>query len=163
MGSFKQTLVLLASLATFGYTFYVMAKLMCFLSKPRSISKTYTWVFNLLDNKSRLETAYGAIVIDTLYLLAFIFQHSLMKSSMVKKLWEKLGLLTAERTIYSFASSLALHVSSMVCLCFCTFTYFVYIFSTCCRDGWQRLPLHCGKLMWMKINISIGLLVWYML
>jgi len=88
----------------------VVGSLMMFLSTPRSISKAHTWIFNLLDNKSRLQTAYGPVVFDTLYLIGFIFQHSFLKSAVVKKLLAKLGLSGAERTIYSLTSSLCLHV-----------------------------------------------------
>jgi len=110
MASFVKTIVLLASLATFAYSLYVVGLLMLFLSTPRSISKAHTWIFNLLDNKSRLETAYGPVVFDTLYLIGFIFQHSFLKSALVKKLLANLGLSGAERSIYSLTSSICLHV-----------------------------------------------------
>lgn len=110
MASFVKVIVLLASLVTFCYTFYVVGKLTLFLSKPRSISTAHTWIFNLLDNKSRLETAYGPIVFDTLYVIGFIFQHSFIKSAIVKNLLRKLRLAPAERTIYTLTSSLCLHV-----------------------------------------------------
>ncbi|BFF90206.1 nurim homolog [Drosophila madeirensis] len=109
MANFAKVLLLLASVATFAYTFFVVGKLMLFLSTPHSISKAHTWIFNLLDNKSRLETAYGPIVFDTLYLIGFIFQHSFLKSALVKNLWSTLGLAAAERTIYSLTSSICLH------------------------------------------------------
>ncbi|KAH8236568.1 hypothetical protein KR026_005623 [Drosophila bipectinata] len=109
MASFFKGIVLLASLATFVYSFYVVGHLVLFLSSPRSISKEWNWVFNLLDNESRLQTAYGPVVFDTLYLIGFIFQHSFLKSAFVKKLLAKLGLAGAERTIYSLTSSICLH------------------------------------------------------
>ncbi|KMZ02948.1 nurim homolog [Drosophila simulans] len=109
MTSIAKSVVLLASLATFAYSLYVVGSLMMFLSTPRLISKAHTWIFNLLDNKSRLQTAYGPVVFDTLYLIGFIFQHSFLKSAVVKKLLAKLGLSGAERTIYSLTSSLCLH------------------------------------------------------
>ncbi|XP_064546073.1 nurim homolog [Drosophila montana] len=109
MPSFAKVIVLLASLVTFGYTFYVVRKLTIFLSEPRSISNAQTWIFNLLDNKSRLETAYGPVVMDTLYVIGFIFQHSFLKSAFVKNLLRKLHLASAERTIYTLTSSLCLH------------------------------------------------------
>ncbi|KAH8243284.1 hypothetical protein KR032_006225 [Drosophila birchii] len=109
MASIAKLLVLLASMATFGYSLFVVGRLMLFLSTPRSVSKAHTWIFNLLDNKSRLETAYGPVVFDTLYLIGFIFQHSFLKSALVKKLLAKCGLGGAERTIYSLTSSICLH------------------------------------------------------
>ncbi|KAI8126102.1 putative nurim [Lucilia cuprina] len=109
MASIKQYIVLLAAMSSFVYTLYVVTHLVHFLSAPRRTSKIYTWVFNLLDNKSRLETAYGPMVFNTLYLILFIFQHSFMKSSLVKKLLQNIGLASAERAIYSLTSSLCLH------------------------------------------------------
>ncbi|XP_075162087.1 nurim homolog [Haematobia irritans] len=109
MATVKQYLVLLLALASFVYTIYVVTNLIQFLSSPRKTSKIYTWVFNLLDNKSRLEAAYGPIIFNSLYLILFIFQHSFMKSGLVKKLLQNLGLSTAERAIYSLTSSGCLH------------------------------------------------------
>ncbi|EDV96970.1 nurim homolog [Drosophila grimshawi] len=109
MPSLGKIIVLLTSIATFSYTFYVVSKLTLFLSQPRSISRAHTWIFNLLDNKSRLETAYGPIVLDTLYVIGFILQHSFFKSALVKNLICKLHLVAAERTIYTLTSSLCLH------------------------------------------------------
>lgn len=110
MPSFTKLILLLCSIATVGYTIYVVGKFTMFLSMPRSISKAHTWIFNLLDNKSRLETAYGPIVFDTLFVIGFILQHSLLKSAMIKNLLNKFGLTAAERTIYALTSSLCLHV-----------------------------------------------------
>ncbi|XP_067642756.1 nurim homolog [Eurosta solidaginis] len=109
MASLKQLLVLLISLSAFVYTFYVVGSLMFFLSRPRNVPKIYTWVFNLLDNKSRLETSYGPMLFDTLYVIGFILQHSCMKSEFVKGIIEKIGLAAAERSIYCLTSSLSLH------------------------------------------------------
>lgn len=109
MTCLKQLLVLLLSLVTFVYSFYVVGKLMMFLSQPRKIPVAYGWVFNLLDNKARLLTACPALIHDTLYIIAFIFQHSCMKSGFVKKVFQNFGLGVAERTIYSLTSSLCLH------------------------------------------------------
>lgn len=110
MAAIKQYFVLLVAMSSFVYTLYVITNLVHFLSAPRKASKIYTWVFNLLDNKSRLETAYGPIVFNTLYLILFIFQHSFMKSSLVKNFMQNIGLASAERAIYSLTSSLCLHV-----------------------------------------------------
>ncbi|KAH8405301.1 hypothetical protein KR222_003162 [Zaprionus bogoriensis] len=109
MPSITKVIHLLLSVLTTAYTFYVVGKLTLFLSAPRTISKAHTWIFNLLDNKSRLETAYGPIVWDVLYVIGFIYQHSVVKSALVKSLLRTLGLGAAERTIYVLTSSLCLH------------------------------------------------------
>lgn len=113
MASIKQYVVLLLAVVSFIYTLYVVTHLVQFLSAPRKTSKIYTWVFNLLDNKSRLETAYGPMVFNTLYLILFIFQHSFMKSSWAKKVFQSIGLASAERAIYSLTSSFCLHVCTL--------------------------------------------------
>ncbi|XP_039966050.1 nurim homolog [Bactrocera tryoni] len=109
MVTLKQILVFLLSIGVVVYTFYVVGTFMLFMSRPRNVPKIYVWVFNLLDNKSRLETSFGPIVYDTLYIIGFILQHSCMKSALVKGLMEKLGLAAAERSIYCLTSSLSLH------------------------------------------------------
>ncbi|XP_017473635.1 PREDICTED: nurim homolog [Rhagoletis zephyria] len=109
MASVKQLLVFMLSLVAFAYTFYVVGSLMFFLSRPRNVPKIYVWVFNLLDNKSRLETSYGPMLFDTLYIIGFILQHSCMKSDLVKSILDKVGLAAAERSIYCLTSSLSLH------------------------------------------------------
>lgn len=110
MASFKQLVIFLLSLVGFVYTFYVVGSFMFFLSNPRTPSKIYVWVFNLLDNKSRLETSYGPILYDTLYIIGFVLTHSCMKSGLVKSAMEKMGLAAAERSLYCLTSSLSLQV-----------------------------------------------------
>lgn len=132
--SFVKVVNLLLSILTATYTIYVVGRLTLFLSAPRSISKAHTWIFNLLDNKSRLETAYGPIVWDVLYVIGFIYQHSVVKSAFVKSLLRTLGLATAERTIYVLTSSLCLHVCiwRLIALRWCVFmfTHNIYLVST---------------------------------
>uniref|UniRef100_T1GRK5 Uncharacterized protein n=1 Tax=Megaselia scalaris TaxID=36166 RepID=T1GRK5_MEGSC len=57
MASIKHLIFLIISLITFGYTFLVVGKFMFFLSAPRNVAKPYVWVFNLMDNDSRIKTA----------------------------------------------------------------------------------------------------------
>lgn len=111
MASIKHLIFLIISLITFGYTFLVVGKFMFFLSAPRNVAKPYVWVFNLMDNDSRIKTALPVIVYDLLYILLFIFQHSFMKSQIIRSLFQKLGSLQClERTIYTLTSSLCLQV-----------------------------------------------------
>uniref|UniRef100_D3TQ25 Nuclear envelope membrane protein n=1 Tax=Glossina morsitans morsitans TaxID=37546 RepID=D3TQ25_GLOMM len=108
MVSCKQFFAFLIAIISFVYTFYVLGHLIHFLSAPRKPSKMYTWVFNLLDNQSRLETAYGPIVFNTLYLILFICQHSFMKSKYINIVMHNMGLASVERAIYSLTSSFCL-------------------------------------------------------
>lgn len=161
MAYVKQYLVLLLAILSFVYTLYVVTHLIQFLSAPRKTSKIFVWVFNLLDNKSRLETAYGPLVFNTLYLILFIFQHSFMKSSIVKKAVQKLGMSSAERSIYSLTSSLCLHVrkktkicilNSLICMCVCVITLFLqYLINNWVTASsiilWQ-VDVDANKWMW---------------
>lgn len=152
--SFVKVVNLLLSILTATYTIYVVGRLTLFLSAPRSISKAHTWIVNLLDNKSRLETAYGPIVWDVLYVIGFIYQHSVVKSAFVKSLLRTLGLATAERTIYVLTSSLCLHVCiwRLIALRWCVlmFTHNICIFSIYYETGCPLNRLCSGKLMWRR-------------
>lgn len=98
------------SLFSFVYTLYTVGKLMWFLSAPDKIRKEYTWLLSILDNPSRFETSLLPITLDSLLIILFIFQHSLMRSDYVKSFWNKIGLSTIERSIYNIATSGALLV-----------------------------------------------------
>ncbi|KAL5291081.1 NRM family protein [Megaselia abdita] len=106
--SLKHLIFLVISLITFAYTFLVVGNFMMFLSSPRNIEKPFVWVFNLMDSHSRIKTALPVIVYDLLYIILFIFQHSFMKSQLIRSLFQKLGLQSLERTIYTLTSSLCL-------------------------------------------------------
>ncbi|XP_037939142.1 nurim homolog [Teleopsis dalmanni] len=109
MTSLARLFAVLFSLISMTYTFYVVGKLMIFLSLPKTVPLASKWIFSLLDNKSRLETSYGPIALDTLLLIGFIFQHSLMKSEILKKIFKIFKLEVLERSIYCMTSSLCLH------------------------------------------------------
>lgn len=96
------------SLFSFVYTLYAVGQLIWFLSVPNKIKKEYTWLLNILDNPSRLEASLLPISVDTILIILFIFQHSLMRSNFVKSIWNKIGLSTIERSVYNVASSGAL-------------------------------------------------------
>ncbi|XP_055382655.1 nurim homolog [Condylostylus longicornis] len=109
MVKIKQSVCLILSSLVFVYTFYVVGKLMLFLSNPGATSIKYTWILNILDNQSRLETAFVALVFDALYVILFILQHSLMKSNLIIAIFEKTGLGLIERSVYCLTSSLCLY------------------------------------------------------
>lgn len=111
MVSFRQLFTLPISIGAFVATFYVVGKLMFFLSIPVKIQTQFVWVLNMLDNHSRLETALLPLTTNTVLVIVFILQHSLMRSSIFSSLWLKLGLDTVERSIYNLATAATLHVS----------------------------------------------------
>lgn len=116
----KQLFSLIVALCAFYYTFYACGKLVTFLSPITKSSIAQTWIINLLDNRSKLATAIEAITFDTLWILGFILQHSLMKTAFCKRIIHSLGFALAERSIYCLATSWSLLV---------TFTYFSYLYN----------------------------------
>lgn len=84
---------------------------MVFLSLPSKIRIEYVWIVNLLDNWSRFEKALLPITIDAVLIVFFILQHSLMRTTIVKAVWRKIGLETADRCIYNLATSATIVVS----------------------------------------------------
>lgn len=98
------------SLFSFVYTLFAVGKLIWFLSAPNKIKKEYTWLLNILDNPSRFEATLLPVTVDTLLVVLFIFQHSLMRSNFFKSIWNSIGLATVERSIYNIATSSTLLV-----------------------------------------------------
>ncbi|KAJ6643704.1 Nurim like [Pseudolycoriella hygida] len=104
----KHLITVPVCLFSFVYTLYAVGHLMSFLSVPNKIKKEYTWLLNILDNPSRFETSLLPLTLDTLLIISFIFQHSLMRADFLKSIWNKIGLSTIERSIYNIATSATL-------------------------------------------------------
>lgn len=113
MVSIRHLVTLPISIGAFVATFYVVGKLMFFLSIPVKIQTQFVWVLNMLDNHSRLESALLPMTTNAVLVIVFILQHSLMRSSLFSSLCLKLGLDTVERSIYNLATAAALHVSRL--------------------------------------------------
>lgn len=64
-----------------------------------------------MDNLSRLEIALLPLTIDMILIVLFILQHSLMRARVLKAFWTKIGLATAERSLYNLATAGTLIVS----------------------------------------------------
>lgn len=111
MISFKHLISLALGIGAFVATFYSSIKLMWFLSTPSKIKVQYTWVLNLMDNLSRLEVALLPITIDMILIILFILQHSIMRARVLKGFWAKIGLGTAERSLYNLSTAGMLIVS----------------------------------------------------
>lgn len=90
--------------------FYSIGALMVFLSSPNQIQIQYVVLSNLLDDWSRFETALLPITIDAILIISFILVHSLMRSSIIKSFWSKLGLASSERCIYNLSTAAAILV-----------------------------------------------------
>lgn len=120
MISFKHLISLTLGIGAFTSTFYSIGKLMWFLSTPSKIKLQYTWVLNLMDNLSRFEIALLPITIDMILIVLFILQHSLMRARVLKAFWTKIGLATAERSLYNLATAGTLLVSRIY-LFFCLY------------------------------------------
>lgn len=99
------------TLAAFVASFFVVGKLMWFLSVPSKIPEKYVWLLNLLDDQSRLEAALLPVTTDLILAILFVLQHSLMRSAFFTSLWSKLGLASVERSIYNLATAATLYAS----------------------------------------------------
>lgn len=111
MVSVRHAITVPLSVLSFVGVFYSVGKLMVFLSLPTAIQIHHVWIINLLDNWTRLESSLYPITIDCLLIVLFIVEHSFLKAEPVKAFWRKLGLETAERSIYNLITSYTLVVS----------------------------------------------------
>lgn len=110
MVALRQIITIPLALCSFVATFYAVGKLVLFLSTPSKIKIQYVWMLNLLDNWTRLEGSLLPITIDAVLIIAFILQHSLMRTELIKSIWQKIGLETAARSIYNLATAATLLV-----------------------------------------------------
>lgn len=110
MVSLRHTITVPISVIAFISSFFVVGKLIWFLSVPNKIPGQYVWLLNLLDDRSRLEAALLPITTDLILVILFVLQHSLMRSAIFSRLWSTLGLATVERSIYNLATSVTLLV-----------------------------------------------------
>lgn len=78
---------------------------MVFLSLPVKIPIHQVWIVNLLDDWSRLETSLLPLTVDAILIVAFILVHSLLRSEIIKAIWQKLGLASASRCIYNLVTA----------------------------------------------------------
>lgn len=115
MAAYRQIITVPLAIVSFVSVFYSIGKLLIFLSAPAKIQIQYVWIINLLDNWSRLESALLPITIDAALIVIFILQHSFMRSELVKNIWCKLGLSTAERSLYNLVTAGSLLVSLLHC------------------------------------------------
>ena len=104
----KQTFCATFGLLSLMVTLYALGKFILFTSKPLQKQKSSS---SSLDGKSQeLKVAVRHLVNNTFWLVVFILQHSLQKHDNVKKLWNKIGFQTIERSAYNLVSSFILLV-----------------------------------------------------
>lgn len=111
MAAVRQLVTVPLAILSFLCTFYAVGKLVLFLSVPQKINIATVWVVNLLDKQSKIDLALLPITIDTILIICFILQHSLLRTELVKSIWSAIGLETAERSIYNLATAGTLLVS----------------------------------------------------
>lgn len=105
MVAFRHLLTVPLAIGSFVGVFYAIGKLMIFLSVPTKIPLHQIWIANLLDDWSRLETTLLPLTIDAILIVLFILSHSLLRSEIVKSIWNKLGLTSAARSIYNLVTA----------------------------------------------------------
>lgn len=111
MAEFRHIITVPLAMVSLISVFYSIGALMVFLSNPNHIKIQYVVLSKLLDDWSRFETALLPITIDAILIILFILVHSLMRSSIVKSFWSKLGLESSERCIYNLSTAAAILVS----------------------------------------------------
>jgi hypothetical protein len=85
-------------------TLYALGRFILFTSKPiHQQQKQY-------GKPQELKVAVRHLLNNTIWLVVFILQHSFQKHESVKKLWQKIGFKTIERSAYNIVSSLLLLV-----------------------------------------------------
>lgn len=82
-------------------TLYALGKFVLFTSTPIQQKQHLS---------QELKVAVRQLLINTIWIVVFILQHSFQKHENVKKLWEAVGLKTIERSAYNLISSLILLV-----------------------------------------------------
>lgn len=126
MFAFRQILTLPLAILSFVSVFYSIGKLMVFLSLPAKIQIQYVWIVNLLDDWSRIESSLLPITIDAILIVIFILLHSFMRSDVIKAFWNKIGLSSAERSIYNLCTAAAILVNFLFFSILLSLHFFLY-------------------------------------
>lgn len=105
MASFRHLITVPLAVSSFVGVFYAIGKLMVFLSLPTKIPIHQIWIINLLDDWSRLEATLLPLTSDAILVVLFILLHSIMRSDVVKSIWDILGLTSAGRSIYNLVTA----------------------------------------------------------
>lgn len=105
MAAFRHLFTVPLAISSFVGVFYAIGKLMVFLSLPTKIPIHQIWIVNLLDDWSRLEATLLPLTSDAILVVLFILLHSLMRSDVVKSIWDILGLTSAARSIYNLVTA----------------------------------------------------------
>lgn len=98
----KQTFTAAFGLLSLSVTLYALVKFILFTSKP--IQRHQQW------KSQELKVAVRQLLNNMIWLVVFILQHSFQRHENVKKLWQKIGLKTIERSAYNLLSSVILLV-----------------------------------------------------
>lgn len=110
MRSLQQLLCFILSLLSFLSVFYSVGKLGIFLATPVLQQREFRRVMltALLDDRSLLKATLFSVCFNSVWIVLFVIQHSAMKAEVVKRFWRKLGLESAERSLYNIASAYCL-------------------------------------------------------
>jgi hypothetical protein len=152
----RQSIAFVLAILSFVSVFYSVGKLMMFLSTPVKLTFETKLLTTLLENKDLLKATTFAICCDAIWAILFIFQHSCMKSDVVKNFWVKLRLQNAERSIYNIASALSLIVRLVLVSMVDKLIIFYYIYSASCKTGSQRQLITYGTLISVRRRLGGG-------
>ncbi|XP_052870465.1 nurim homolog [Anopheles cruzii] len=105
MLSLLQLVCFALSLLSFISVFYSVGKLGLFLATPLQAEQS-TDAFP--NEQSSLRAALFSLFFNSIWVVLFVLQHTLMRASAVKRFWQTVGLELAERSVYNIASSYCL-------------------------------------------------------
>lgn len=98
----KQVFCAVFALLSLSMTLYSVVKLIIFVSTPCGAK------INGVIKSSEWKDAFRALLNNTIWIVLFILHHSFGKHENVKKLFEKIGFETIERSVYNAISSVIL-------------------------------------------------------
>lgn len=105
----KQIVSSVFSIAAVLLTFFAVGKFIIFTSNPAQVSGANVSIKNqlqlLFKNKINLTISCRNLLLNSIWMVLFILQHSLQKTEIVKRFWARFHLEIIERTAYNLMSA----------------------------------------------------------
>lgn len=105
----KQVVSSVFSIAAVLLTFFAVGKFIIFTSNPAQVSGANVSIKNqlqlLFKNKISLTISCRNLMLNCVWMILFILQHSLQKTETVKRFWARFHLEIIERTAYNLLSA----------------------------------------------------------
>lgn len=105
----KQIVSSVFSIAAVLLTFFAVGKFIIFTSNPAQVSGANVSIKKqlqlLFKNKINLTISCRNLLLNSIWMVLFILQHSLQKTETVKRFWARFQLEIIERTAYNLLSA----------------------------------------------------------